>query len=637
MLSSADPLDVLIVDDDPALLRTMSDVLRLKGFEPGIAQTGRQAMELAQHGAPAIAVVDLRLPDMDGLDLITRLHSSNALTEVVVLTGNASVTSAVRALREHIFDYLLKPVAPDQLVNTLERAGERWRRRRAEAALAESELRFRSLIENASDPIAILDEQGMIRYASPAYERSLGREPQDLIGSPVADWMHPDDAPALRDAIRRLRGQPRGTATINLRFRHRDGSWRTLSATGKNLLLDPAIGGIVLNSRDITERLELEAQLRHVQKLEAIGQLAGGIAHDLNNILTAITSFSQFAVASLPAESSARSDVEQVEFAAQRAATLTRQLLAFSRQQVLQPQLLSLNDVVRGMERMMTRLIDETIRIELRLDSSLGFVMADPGQIEQVLLNLVLNARDAMPAGGVLTIETGNDTNGTTTADLPHEPRAMLRVVDTGTGMDDETQTRIFEPFFTTKPVGKGTGLGLSTVYGIVSQSGGAIFVKSERGHGSAFTVTLPLCEGEPEDTRAASGGHGRIIQQATILVVEDDASVRRVAQRALELAGYTVHTASNGREALTALDRLGAEVDLVVSDFVMPELGGKELARQLGERWPDLPVLFMSGYAADPGVQQEVFAPGTLYIEKPFTPAALAARVGDILRRRDG
>jgi PAS domain S-box-containing protein len=633
MLSSADALDVLIVDDDPALLRTMSDVLRLKGFEPGIAQTGRQAMELAQHGAPAIAVVDLRLPDMDGLDLITRLHSSNALTEVVVLTGNATVTSAVRALREQIFDYLLKPVAPDQLVNTLERAGERWRRRRAEAALAESELRFRSLIENASDPIAILDEQGVIRYASPAYERSLGREPQDLVGSPVVDWMHPDDATAFEDGLRRLRGQPRGTATMSLRFRHVDGSWRTLSATGKNLLLDPAIGGIVLNSRDITERLELEAQLRHAQKMEAIGQLAGGIAHDLNNILTAITSFSQFAVASLPADSMARSDVEQVEFAAHRAATLTRQLLAFSRQQVLQPQLLSLNDVVRGMETMMTRLIDATIRIELRLDKSLGLVMADPGQIEQVLLNLVINARDAMPDGGVLTIETSDDGGSPTSDGAPHAPRVMLRVSDTGMGMDAETQTRIFEPFFTTKPTGKGTGLGLSTVYGIVSQSHGDVFVKSARGHGSTFTVTLPLAEGMPEDTNAGSNGTERGISHATILVVEDDASVRRVAQRALELAGYTVHTASNGREALTALGGLGDTVDLVISDFVMPELGGRELARQVAEQWPALPILFMSGYAADPGVQQEIFAPGTLYIEKPFTPSALATRVGEILR----
>jgi PAS domain S-box-containing protein len=319
------------VDDDPAILRTTADVLRLRGFLAEVAHSGNRALSLAADLPPAVALVDLRLPDMDGLDLVTRLHEVSALTEIVVLTGNASVTSAVRALREQIFDYLLKPISPDQLASTLDRAGERWRRRKAEVALAGSERRFRSLIENATDLITILAAGDIIEYASPAYERATGSAAESLLGTSLLDRVHEDDADALRRAIAECGEAGIVGLPVKLRLRGDEGSWRAYLGTVRDLRSDPAIGGVVLNAHDVTEREVLEAQLRHAQKMEAVGQLAGGIAHDFNNLLTVITSYSGMLLSEHGHDEALRADVAEIELAAVRAAALTRQLLAFSR------------------------------------------------------------------------------------------------------------------------------------------------------------------------------------------------------------------------------------------------------------------------------------------------------------------
>ncbi|HJU65969.1 MAG TPA: response regulator [Gemmatimonadaceae bacterium] len=639
MTSSAEALDVLIVDDDPALLRTLSDVLRMRGFDPGVAQTGRDAMVLASKAPPAIAVIDLRLPDMDGLDLISRLHTDGALTQVVVLTGNASITSAVRALREEIVDYLLKPVVPDQLVATLERAGERWRRRVAEVALATTEQRFRSLIENAADPIAILGEDSTIQYASPAHQQALGKAPEALLGTPLYALVHPQDLPLMQEAMRAVLAKPSVASSFTLRFRGGDGTWRTLAGTAKNMLSNDAICGIVLNTRDISERVELEAQLRHAQKMDAMGQLAGGVAHDLNNILTAVTAFTQLAAGSLPPDHEVQEDLTQVQSAAKRAASLTRQLLAFSRRQVLQPRPLDLGEIVRGMRGMLRSLLGAEFQVVMEIAPAHGRVLADAGQIEQVLLNLVINARDAMPKGGTIVIEVQDETvtEEYTRRHPGAQPGAhvMLGVTDSGSGMDAETRTRMFEPFFTTKPMGKGTGLGLSTVYGIVQQSGGHIWVYSEMGHGTTLKVYLPRYRDEHEEEAQPATSVQAASTPATVLVVEDDPAVQRVTVRTLERAGYEVVTADNGREGLARIERLNGQLDLVIADVIMPDLGGAELAERIVAHWPDLPLLLMSGYTAQAIDRMVPLVGGAMFLEKPFTPDALVAKVESALRHR--
>jgi two-component system cell cycle sensor histidine kinase/response regulator CckA len=502
-------------------------------------------------------------------------------------------------------------------------------------ALTASEQRFRALIENAADPIAILDRAAVVRYASPAYVQVIGAASHMLVEHAIADRVHPDDRDALGATIADLLAQPSKTIGLTFRVRHAGGTWRTLAGSATNLLDQPAIAGIVLNARDVTDRLALEAQLRHAQKMEAIGRLAGGIAHDLNNILTAITSFSQFAADTVPPHSQARDDIHQVELAAQRATALTKQLLAFSRQQVLQPRPLDLNEVVSGLESMLRRLIRADIELAIRLGAS-GIVMADPAQLEQVLLNLVINAGDAMPNGGALTIQTGEAELGDDYvqhhAEAQPGPHVVLAVTDTGFGMDADTQARIFEPFFTTKALGVGTGLGLSTVYGIVKQSGGSIWVYSEIGRGTTFKIYLPRHAGAAAAHRAEPRPSAPTMVSAIVLLVEDDAGVRMAARRALEAAGYTVHSAATGREALALGKQLPAPPDLVITDLVMPDMGGRELALRIGERWPSVPILYTSGYTAEAMGQQSVLHGDDMFIEKPFTPRALVDKANTLV-----
>ena len=632
MRSSTEPLRILVVDDDQTLLRTMSDVLHLRGFVPDIAHTGSRAIEVAAAISPAVALIDLRLPDMDGLDLVTRLHDVNGLTEIVVLTGNASVSSAVRALREQIFDYLLKPVAPDQLVRTLDRAGDRWYRRSAEAALATVERRFRSLIESATDLITIIGDGGIVDYASPSYERAIGREPESLLGTSIYDIVHGEDAETLREAISGCGSANQQGAAVKLRLRGSDGNWRAFLGSVRNLRDDPAIRGVVLNARDVTAQEALEAQLRHAQKMEAVGQLAGGIAHDFNNLLTVITSYSGILLSELEDREPLRDDVAEIELAALRAAALTRQLLAFSRRQVLQPQYLELNQVVQDLEKLLRRLIREDIELVTTLTSVPTLVHADLGQLEQVIVNLVVNARDSQPQGGRIeiatsTIEldesfTSSDAAGTA------GPYVMLTVSDEGCGMDEVTLARVYEPFFTTKTGGRGTGLGLATVQSVVQRSGGHIWCYSEPGRGTTFKIYLPsagdLPEAHPASTPAAKASPGT----ETILLVEDEDHVRAVASRILRRNGYTVLEARTGPEALQLWGERGATIDLVVTDMVMPDMGGRELATHVRGEQPEMPVLFMSGYTEDGAFQRGVLEAGETYLEKPFGEEGLTKMV---------
>jgi signal transduction histidine kinase/CheY-like chemotaxis protein len=401
----------------------------------------------------------------------------------------------------------------------------------------------------------------------------------------------------------------------------------------------PLGDGIAVTARDVTERHRLEEELRHSQRMEAVGRLAGGVAHDFNNLLTAINGYGELLLSRVPEGDAMRVDVQEICSAGERAAALTQQLLAFSRRQMLKPEPLDLNAVVAEMDKMLRRLIGEHIDVETRLAPDLCLVHADRGQLEQVVMNLVVNARDAMESGGTLTLETANvgaDARGARREPgAPPGRHAMLLVRDTGCGMDEETLAHVFEPFFTTKPSGKGTGLGLSMVYGIVQQSGGQIVARSKPGEGSTFRLFLPLAPpvaaavvvAAPEV--AAAGG------RETVLLVEDEALVARLAERVLRDAGYTVLRAGDGIEAEQVFRRHAGAIDLLVSDVVMPHLGGPELAERLRTARTDLPVLFLSGYNDSAVLGRGLLRRDTSFLGKPFNPAALAAEVRRLLDQR--
>jgi len=371
------------------------------------------------------------------------------------------------------------------------------------------------------------------------------------------------------------------------------------------------------------------------QKMEAVGRLAGGVAHDFNNLLTVITSYSDLLLEDLAPGDAKRDDLEQVRKAADGAAALTRQLLAFSRQQVVEPRVVSLNTVVEGLQKILRRVIGEDIEVTIALAPDLESVRADVGQLEQVLMNLVVNARDAMPTGGRLTVETAN---------VEHDPEyardreaaavrrfAMLAVTDTGCGMDEATKARIFEPFFTTKETGKGTGLGLATVYGIVKQAGGFIWVYSEPGQGTSFKIYLPAVDATAERTTAAATTPAPRGTE-TVLLVEDAAAVRAVTKQILERQGYTVLEAPDGEAGLRLAQRHRGVIHLLLTDVVMPRVGGRELAEQLARLRPDVKVLYASGYTDDSVVRHGILESGTAYLQKPFSPESLARKVRDVL-----
>ena len=508
--------------------------------------------------------------------------------------------------------------------------------KRVERALQRSEERFRALIENNADIIAIIDAAGKVLYVSPSVLRMLGYAAEEWVGQNVFGFIHPDDALAAAEALQAGLDHVDAGLPLELRVRHHNGTWRVLEAADTNLLDNEAVAGIVINARDITERKALEEQLRQAQKMEAIGQLAGGIAHDFNNLLTAITGYSEITMLGLMPEDPMWGNINEISKAADRAASLTRQLLAFSRKQVLQPKVLDLNAVILGMEEMLRRLIGEHIELRTVLAPELGSTRADPGQIEQVIMNLAVNSHDAMPHGGKLTLETANVDLGLEYSrqhlSVGPGPYVMIAVSDTGTGMDSQILPRIFEPFFTTKGPGKGTGLGLSTVYGIVKQSGGDILVYSEIDRGTAFKIYLPRTQ-EINEVIASIPPQINVPRGSeTVLLVEDEALVRKLVREVLQGNGYTVLEASTDSEALRIAHDPQYQINLLLTDVVMPGTSGGALANRIGMVRPDIAVLYMSGYTDNALADHGVLAPGIAFLQKPFTPDTLIRKVREVL-----
>jgi PAS domain S-box-containing protein len=765
---SDDALRILILEDVPMDAELMEYELERARipFASRRVDSREDFLRELETFRPDLILSDYTLPRFNGMAALSLAKERAPSVPFLIVTGSVNEETAVGCMKAGATDYLLKSnlarIGP-AILAALERARAHTEKTQAESALAASERRFRSLVQNSSDLVTILSPDGTILYASDSAERIVGYSAPELVGNDLASYLDSGDVPALRSLLQNANGKASGTGPVEFSLRRADGSAVWLEAVGTNLLNDATIRGIVLNARDvserkradralreseeryrdlfdnasdlvcmaapdgallyvnqawkdgtgygeeeigrmqlldlvhpesrayyteviervllgerldhvelvfvpragtpitvegnlsctfkdgqpsvvrgiyrdITERKRVEEHLRRAERMQAAGKLAGGVAHEVNNMMTGVIGFSEFLLRSLDEGDARRADVEEIIKAGTRAADVTRQLLAFTRQQFLQPQVLDVNAVVNDMQKMLRRSLGEDHMLELRLSPRAGRLRADRGQLEQVLINLVINARDAMSRHGRAVIETAPAVWDEVYAqrhggvDLPLGHYVMLAVNDTGCGMEPDVQARIFEPFFTTKPIGQGTGLGLSTVYGIVKQSGGYVWVYSEPGEGSVFKIYLPAAQVDdiatlvPDPPETPEGG------SETILVIEDEDIVRNLACRGLKDHGYTVVEARNGLQALLYVRQHPGTIDLVISDVVMPEMGGRELGQKLAQYEPGLPILFMSGYTGDDVVHRGLLDPEAPFQQKPFTPAGLATKVRAML-----
>jgi len=753
-----DPLRVLVVEDVEDDYRLLLHQLHRAGYElqPRRVEDVAQLRQALADGEWQIVISDWLLPTVRGMAVLEIVRHHDPELPFVVVSGTADEEVAVEAMRAGAQDVVSKDrlTRIGQVVSR--ELGERQLRqqtRKAETNLAQSEQRLLALIENALDLIAVLDRDGTVRFMSPASRHVLGYAPEAFTGRVINAWIHPDDLVYLEsDAVGMLGGLVDGN-TVTVRFRHADGHWIWIEAVGRDLTGVPAVGGVVVNARDVTQRrdaelgmarlvqaveqtseaivvtdasgiieyvnpafeqitgyrareaigrnprilksgqhprsfyeamwntllsgqtwsgqitnrrrdgdvyqeeatispvvdhsgaivhfvavkrditetLALESQLQQAQKMEAVGRLAGGIAHDFNNLLTLLVNHAEFLKDSLGDDPRQLADIDGILSAAQRATDLTRQLLTFSRREMTQPELVDVNKVIQNVERLLLHTIGEDIDLICELADDLPPIQADPGKLEQALLNLVINARDAMPRGGMLRIITSRlpcSSQPERQTGLPPGEYLTLTVSDTGHGMSAAVATRVFEPYFTTKPKGKGTGLGLSTVFGIVSQAGGGIAVHSEVGQGAAFVLYFPASNGSaeqpspPRSEEQSRGGGGEVV-----LLVEDEESVRRLTSRILEVNGYTVYSAANGQDGLDFSLRHDGRIDLLLTDVVMPGMSGVDFVRAFSKSRPEVPVIYMSGYTAD--ITEAHGLPGGLpTLQKPFTAGQLVRQV---------
>lgn len=565
------------------------------------------------------------------------LRPDDRLALVAQLTEHGSVADREVRLRRAdgreiwvSFTKSLTTGGPEALIDGL--VEEITERRRIQDALEHSEATFRSLVENALDVVTILAFDGTVKYLSPSIRRVTAFDPKEMVGTNAFEYVHPEDRESVMAAFLEAVHHPGSAPAVRYRLRHRDGSWRIVESIGQSISKSGGEQELLVYTRDHSERQQAADDLRRseerflqAQKLEAVGRLAGGVAHDFNNLLTAISGYAGLAMTRENEPGALQQDLEEIMRLVRRGAALTRQLLAFGRREVPQPQVVDLNGVVAETENMLRRVIGEDVTVELALATGPLWTRVDPAQLQQAILNLAVNARDAMPSGGRLLLQTAASA-GT----------VELRVADTGEGMAPEILQRAFEPFFTTKEQGRGTGLGLFTVRSIVTQSGGEVTVESAPGAGSTFRLRLPQSPVPPpspaDKVAATPQARHRPTGSETVLLVEDESAVREILRLVLREQGYAVLAARGGHEALRQSESHDGPIHLLVTDVVMPEMSGPELARRLTERRPETRVLYLTGYAGEEAPQRVALTADAVVLEKPFPHDALAQAVRNVL-----
>ena len=640
------PLRILHLEDEPNDAELIRQTLARDGLicEVDVATGRDEFLAALERGDPELILSDFSLPGFDGPSALRIVRERTPELPFILVSGTLGEEAAIESLRSGATDYVLKHrltrLGP-AVRRAIEEAAERRRRRQVEDTLHHDRQFLRALLESLEVGVVACDAQGALTHFNRAARDFHGLP--DLGGIPRMDLiracllradgksrMSEEDLPILRA----LRGE---------RVRNAEGTLILPDAPPRAVLMSgrPLVDaqgrrlGAVITIQDITERKQLEGQLRQAQKMEAVGRLAGGIAHDFNNLLNVITGYGEMLGDHFATNDPMHARVEQIKKAAQRAAALTRQLLAFSRKQVIEPRVLDLNTLLADTDRMLRRVIGEDVELTTVEGKDLGRIKADPGQIEQIVMNLIINARDALPQGGRIRIETANAELDAAYAGQHPGARAglyvMLAVSDDGVGMDAEIQSHVFEPFFTTKETGKGTGLGLATVYGIVKQNNGYISLSSEPGKGASFQIFLPRVYEIPEAAQAREPAFPPRGSE-TVLVVEDEDAVRHVVREALRQFGYTVLESGDAEEGLRMAQTHQGPIHLLVTDMVMPKLSGRMLAQQVQAHRSDIRVLYMSGYTDSSIVQQGVLERGLAFLQKPFTLKALAAKVRQTL-----
>jgi len=630
---------ILVVEDELIIAKGIEKRLKGLGYiVAGLAQTGEDAIQKAEELRPDLVLMDIHLgAGIDGVRAADEIRRRVDIP-VVYLTAHSDDATLQRAKLTGPFGYVLKPYEDQDLHIAIEIG---LYRHKLEQRLRENEQWLAATLGSIGDGVIATDDHGRVRFMNTLAEGLTGWSQSEALGVDVRDvfrLVEEESRQAVRNPASEAlaKGHPVGLAP-DVVLINRVGGERPIDDSAAPIRdINGRVSGAVLVFRDITERRRLEEHLRQAQKMEAIGRLAGGIAHDFNNIMTVIVGYSEFLLGDVLSEPDRRDAVRTIYDAGKRAAALTQQIMAFSRKQMLVPAVLNLNNIVRDMGAMVKRLIGSNIEFVTDLTPDLGQVKADPTQIGQVILNLSINARDAMSNGGRLVIATRNTELGPEATqrdpDVTPGRYAMLSVTDTGHGMSDEVLAHVFEPFFTTKGVGQGTGLGLATVYGIVKQSLGHIEVESKVGEGTTFRVYLPLIEESP--TPSAGGIQLATKGQETILLVEDNDDVRQMTRSILERNGYTVLEAPNGMEALAIAEKHEGPIHLLITDLVMPKLSGREVADQLRPLKRGMRVLFMSGYTEDVLVHQGVESSSLDFLHKPFSLNALTTKVREVLDR---
>jgi two-component system cell cycle sensor histidine kinase/response regulator CckA len=619
-------LRLLLIEDSEEDAQLLLRELQRAGYQVTHARvdTAASLNAVLDRQTWDLAIGDYSMPQFSGMEALRIIQERGLDLPFISVSGTITEEMAVAAMRAGAKDYVTKGHLK-RLLPAIERELREWK---ARASLRDTETSYATLVAFAPIGIYRSTPAGKFLTVNAALVRMLGYDSFDEVltldmGRDV--YAHVAERQRLLD---RDTYTDRQYDDVEATWKRKDG--RPLQVQLSVRAVRNAAGQIDYYEtfvRDVTEQRRLQQQLTQSQKMEAVGRLAGGIAHDFNNLLTVITSYSELLLQDLSRDDPRRDDVEQVRKAADGAAALTRQLLSFSRQQVIEPKAIDLNTVVENLKKILQRVIGEDVELATVLAPDLRAVRADVSQIEQILMNLAVNARDAMPTGGKLTIETNNVLHGPERA----QPFVMLAVTDTGTGMDEATKARIFEPFFTTKQVGKGTGLGLATVYAIVTQGQGLIWVYSELGHGTSVKIYLPQVDAIAS---SAASDAPMVVPRGTetVLLVEDAAAVRAVAKQTLVRQGYQVLEASDGEDALHIAKRHRGPIDLVLTDVVMPRVGGRELVERLSAVRPDVRVLFMSGYTDDSVVRHGILEGGVPYLQKPFAPDGLARKVRDVL-----